>query len=101
MHIDTVHYLVLSAVLFSIGAYGVLARKNLLVILMCLELMLNAVNLSFIAFSSHLMDMTGHVFMLMNLAVAATEVAVGLAIVVAVYSYRENLNIDLMNISKG
>jgi len=101
LEVDIHHYLVLGAMLFAVGAYGVLARKNLLIVLMSLELMLNAVNVSFIAFSKILGDMTGHVFMIMALTVAAAEVAVGLAIVVSIYSRRETVNVDLLKILKG
>jgi len=95
------HYFVLSAILFVIGAYGVIARKNLLIVLMSLELMLNAANLAFVAFSRALNDMTGQVFMIMSITVAAAEVAVGLALVVAVYAHRESLDIDLLKMLKG
>jgi NADH-quinone oxidoreductase subunit K len=95
------HYFVLSAVLFVIGAYGVIARRNLIVVLMSLELMLNSANLAFVAFSRAYNDMTGQVFMIMSITVAAAEVAVGLALVVAVYAHRETLDIDLLKILKG
>lgn len=101
MGISIEHYLVLSAILFLIGAFGVITRKNILIVLMCLELMLNAANLTFVAFARALDDMTGHVFMIMSLTVAAAEVAVGLALVVAIYKYKESLNIDLMKLLKG
>lgn len=101
MEVGIHHYLVLGAMLFAVGAYGVLTRKNLLIVLMSLELMLNAVNVSFIAFSKILGDMTGHVFMIMALTVAAAEVAVGLAIVVSIYSRRETVNVNLLKILKG
>jgi len=99
--ISVEHYFVLSAILFVIGAYGVIARKNLLIVLMSLELMLNAANLAFVAFSRALNDMTGQVFMIMSITVAAAEVAVGLALVVAVYAHRESLDIDLLKMLKG
>lgn len=101
MAVTIEHYLVLSAILFLIGAFGVIARKNIIVVLMSLELMLNAANLTFIAFSRALDDMTGHVFMIMSLTVAAAEVAVGLALVVAIYKHKDTLNIDVLNILKG
>ena len=101
MNISVEHYLVLSALLFVIGAYGVIVRKNLIIVLMCLELMLNASNLAFVAFSRALGDMTGQVFMIMSITVAAAEVAVGLALLVAIYSYRESLDIDLLKLLKG
>lgn len=101
MEITTEHYLVLSALLFVIGAYGIIVRKNLIVVLMCLELMLNSANLAFVAFSRALGDMTGQVFMIMSITVAAAEVAVGLALLVAIYSHRESLDIDLLKLLKG
>ena len=101
MDISVEHYLVLSSVLFLIGAFGIITRKNILIVLMCLELMLNAANLAFVAFSRALDDMTGHVFMIMSLTVAAAEVAVGLALVVAIYKYKESLDIDLLKLLKG
>lgn len=101
MGVSVEHYFVLSAILFVIGAYGVLARKNLLIVLMSLELMLNSANLAFVAFSRAHNDMTGQVFMIMSITVAAAEVAVGLALVVAVYSHRESLDIDILKLLKG
>lgn len=101
MGVSVEHYFVLSAVLFVIGVYGVMARKNLIIVLMSLELMLNAANLAFVAFSRVHNDMTGQVFMIMSITVAAAEVAVGLALVVAVYSHRESLDIDILKILKG
>ena len=76
-------YLILGAILFSIGAVGVFTRRNVLIIYMCIELMLNAVNLTFIAFSKFLNDMSGHVFVFMIMTVAAAEAAVGLAIIIS------------------
>ncbi len=101
MGISIGHYFVLSAILFVIGAYGVIARRNLIVVLMSLELMLNSANLAFVAFSRAYNDMTGQVFMIMSITVAAAEVAVGLALVVAVYAHRETLDIDILKILKG
>lgn len=101
MAISIEHYLVLSAILFLIGAFGVITRRNILVVLMSLELMLNAANLAFVGFSRALDDMTGQIFMIMSLTVAAAEVAVGLALVVAIYKHRETLNIDVLKLLKG
>ncbi|HWP93868.1 MAG TPA: NADH-quinone oxidoreductase subunit NuoK [Thermodesulfobacteriota bacterium] len=101
MSVTIEHYLVLSALLFVTGAYGVIIRKNLIVVLMSLELMLNSANLAFVAFSRALGDMTGHVFMIMALTLAAAEVAIGLALVVTIYSHRETLNIDVIKMLKG
>jgi NADH-quinone oxidoreductase subunit K len=95
------HYLVLSAVLFGIGTAGVLSRKNLFVALMSLELMLNAVNLSFITFSRIRGDMTGHVIVLFVVAIAAAEACVGLAIVIALYRLKETVDLDLFKSLKG
>jgi NADH-quinone oxidoreductase subunit K len=95
------HYLVLSSILFVIGTFGVITRKNIIIVLMSIELMLNSANLAFVAFSKVLGDMTGQVFMIMSITVAAAEVAVGLALVVSVYTHRESLNIDILKMLKG
>jgi NADH-quinone oxidoreductase subunit K len=94
-------YLVLSSILFVIGTIGVITRKNIIIVLMSIELMLNSANLAFVAFSNALGDMTGQVFMIMSITVAAAEVAVGLALVVSVYTHRESLNIDILKMLKG
>ncbi len=94
-------YLVLAAVLFSIGAVGVFTRRNALIIYMCIELMLNAVNLTFIAFSRYLNNMDGHVFVFMIMAVAAAEAAVGLAIIISLFRNKESVNVDDFNLGKG
>jgi NADH-quinone oxidoreductase subunit K len=86
------HYLILSAVIFAIGVIGVLIRRNLIVILMSIELMLNAVNLSFIAFSRFLGSIEGQVVVFFVMAVAAAEAVVGLAIIVAVFRHRQSLD---------
>jgi NADH-quinone oxidoreductase subunit K len=99
--VSIVHYLVLSSILFIIGAYGVITRRNLIVVLMSLELMLNAANLAFVAFSRALGDMTGQIFVIMAITVSAAEVAVGLALVVSVYTHRQTLNIDILRMLKG
>jgi NADH-quinone oxidoreductase subunit K len=101
MGVSIEHYFVLSAILFVIGAFGVIARRNLIVVLMSLELMLNSANLAFVVFSRAHNDMTGQVFMIMSITVAAAEVAVGLALVVAVYAHRETLDVDILKILKG
>lgn len=95
------HYLILSAVLFSIGLYGALAKRNAIVILMCIELMLNAVNIAMVAFSRYIVPLmlTGQVFAIFIMVVAAAEVAVGLAIIIAIYRHRQTIDatkIDLM-----
>jgi NADH-quinone oxidoreductase subunit K len=94
-------YLLLSAVLFSIGAGGVLIRRNAIIILMCVELMMNAVNLTFIAFSRYLDSATGQIFVFMIMAVAAVEVAIGLALLVELNRHKEAVNIDEINSLKG
>jgi NADH:ubiquinone oxidoreductase subunit K len=89
-----------SAVLFSAGVYGVLARRNAVLVLMSIELMLNAVNVNLIAFSQALHDLTGQAFALFVIAVAAAEVGIGLAIVILIYRNRETINIDEVNLLK-
>lgn len=100
MTIGLNHYLVLSALLFSIGVMGVLVRRNALVVFMCVELMLNAVNLTFIAFSRYRGDMDGHVFAFFVMAVAAAEAAVGLAIILALFRTRKTLDVDQANLMR-
>ncbi|MHB8104913.1 MAG: NADH-quinone oxidoreductase subunit NuoK [Dehalococcoidales bacterium] len=102
MTIGLTHYLVLSAVLFCIGLYGALTRRNAVIILMCIELMLNAVNISLIAFSSYVVPqlLTGQVFAIFVMVVAAAEVAVGLAIVLAIYRHFKDIDIDNINLLK-
>jgi NADH-quinone oxidoreductase subunit K len=91
------HYIMLSAVLFSIGVLGVLFRRNAIIIFMCIELMLNAVNLLLVAFSSYMSDGSGQVFVFFIMAVAAAEVAVGLAILTMIYRNTRSTDIDLLN----
>src|SRR5512145_2476671 len=93
-------YLILSAILFSIGTIGVLTRRNAIVIFMCIEMMLNAVNLTFIAFSKFLGNLDGQVFVFFVMTVAAAEAAVGLALMIAFYKNRESLDIDDANTLK-
>lgn len=94
-------YLILGAILFSIGAVGVFTRRNVLIIYMCIELMLNAVNLTFIAFSKFLNNMNGHVFVFMIMTVAAAEAAVGLAIIISLFRNKATIYVDDINLSKG
>ena len=94
-------YLTLGAILFSIGAVGVFTQRNVLIIYMCIELMLNSVNLTFIAFSRFLNNMDGHVFVFMIMTVAAAEAAVGLAIIISVFRNKETVNVDEINLMKG
>ncbi len=100
-NIGLTHYLILSAILFSIGLYGAMVKRNAVVILMCIEIMLNAVNIAMVAFSRFIVPslLTGQVFVIFILVVAAAEAAVGLAIIIAIYRSRETIdtnNIDLM-----
>ena len=101
MSIGLEHYLMLSAILFSIGLYGVLAKRNAIIILISIELMLNAVNIAMVAFSRYIVPLllTGQVFAIFIIVVAAAEAAVGLAIIIAIYRNRETIDatqIDLM-----
>lgn len=98
MQLSLSAYLGLSAVLFTIGVAGVLLRRNAIVVFMCIELMLNSVNLSLIAFSSYSGDITGQVLVFFVMAVAAAEAAVGLAIVIALFRNKRTVNIDEVNI---
>ena len=92
--------LIFAALLFSAGVYGVLARRNAVMVLMAIELMLNAVNLNLVAFAAALQDVTGQVFALFVIAVAAAEVGIGLAIVILIYRNRETINVDEVNLLK-
>ena len=102
MNIGLNHYLILSAVLFCIGLYGALTRRNAVVILMCIEIMLNAVNISLVAFSSYIVPLllTGQVFAIFVIVVAAAEIAVGLAIVLAIYRGLADIDTDNINLLK-
>jgi NADH-quinone oxidoreductase subunit K len=92
--------LAVSAILFSLGVVGVLLRRNAIVIFMCIELMLNAVNLTFVALSQQL-GLDGQVFVFFVMTVAAAEAAVGLAIVIAVYRHRDTVNLQRINLLRG
>jgi len=92
--------LALSAVLFTIGVIGVLTRRNAIIIFMCVELMLNAVNLSFVALSK-LYGATGQVFVVFTMTVAAAEAAVGLAIIIAIFRHQKTVNLQNINLLKG
>jgi NAD(P)H-quinone oxidoreductase subunit 4L len=100
--IGLTHYLVLSAVLFCIWLYGALTRRNAVIILMCIEIMLNAVNISLVAFSSYIVPLmlTGQVFAIFVMVVAAAEVAVGLAIIFAIYRHFTDIDINNINMMK-
>lgn len=93
-------YLIVSAVLFSIGTIGVLTKRNAIVIFMCVEMMLNAVNLTFIAMSRYLGNIDGQVFVFFIMTVAAAEAAVGLALMIAFYKNRESIDVEDINLMK-
>jgi NADH-quinone oxidoreductase subunit K len=96
--ITTTHYMMLSAALFTLGAVGVLTRRNIIIVFMSIELMLNAVNINLIAFSHQLQNAIGQVFAVFVIVVAAAEAAVGLGIILAFYRNKETVNIDEMNL---
>jgi NADH:ubiquinone oxidoreductase subunit K len=104
MHLEIEHYLILSAILFSIGLYGSLAKRNAVVILMCIEIMLNAVNIAMVAFSRYLVPdvvvLTGHVFALFIMTVAAAEAAVGLAIIISIYRSHGSVDVEQVDLMK-
>jgi NADH-quinone oxidoreductase subunit K len=101
VNITDTYYLVVAAALFTIGAVGVLVRRNVLVMFMCIELMLNAVNLTFVAFAKQLNDVRGQAFVFFTLVVAAAEVAVGLAIIVAIFRRRRGATADDVRMLRG
>jgi len=100
MTVPLPYYLGLSALLFAIGVIGVLSRRNVIVVFMSIELMLNAVNLTLVAYASFLGDVNGQALVFFVMAVAAAEAAVGLAIVIAVYRNKQTVNVDDINIPK-
>ncbi len=101
MAISTETYLIVSAILFTIGAIGVLTRRNALIIFMSIEMMLNAVNLTFVAFGKELGEIAGQLYVFFVLVVAAAEVVVGLAIIVNIFRSRDTVDIDDINVLKG
>lgn len=102
MAIGLEHYLILAATLFTMGVFGIfLNRKNVIIILMCIELMLLAVNINFVAFSSFLGDLTGQIFTLFILTVAAAEAAIGLAILVVFFRNRGSIGVEDISSMKG
>ena len=102
MEITLAHYLSLAAILFALGLFGIfLNRKNVIIILMSIELMLLAVNINFVAFSSYLHDLVGQVFAIFVLTVAAAEAAIGLAILVVYYRNRGSIAVEDINMMKG
>ena len=94
------HYLILSAALFSIGVLGVLIRRNAIVVFMCVEIMLNAVNISLIAFDRYYNQHDGQIFSFMVICVAAAEVSVGLAIIIALFRNKPTVNLDEFNLMR-
>ena len=98
--IGVYHYMTVAAILFALGTYGVLTRRNAIVVYMCIELMLNSVNLTFIALSNHLQNMDGQVFVVFIMAVAGAEAAVGLALMITFYRNRESIDVDDLNLLK-
>ena len=101
MEIQIAHYLIVAGVLFSIGLAGVVLRRNAIIILMCLELMLNAANLALVAFSKVHNNMQGQVFVFFAITVAAAEAAVMLAIIISVFRQRKSVNVDDMDLMQG
>ncbi len=103
MSVSLEHYLLLSAVLFCIGLYGALTRRNAIVIMMCIEIMLNGANIALIAFSRYITPtlLTGQVFAIFIMVVAAAEAAVGLAIIISIYRNRETIETTDINLLKG
>ena len=100
--ISLFHYLTVAAILFTLGAIGIfLNRKNVITILMCIELMLLAVNINLVAFSTHLGDLSGQIFAMFILTVAAAEAAIGLAILVVYFRNRGSISVDDINVMKG
>lgn len=97
---DLIYYLVLSMLLFFIGAAGFIIKKNVISVFLCLELMLNAVNLSFVAFAKNLNQVQGQIFVFLVMVVAAAEAAVGLAITIVLYRNRKTLSVDDADLMK-
>ena len=100
MTVGLYHYLVVSGLLFAIGIYGIITRRNALFILLAIELILNAANLSLVAFSRDLGDLAGQVFVFFTMTVAASEVTVGLAVAILLFRTRETLNTDELDLLK-
>jgi NADH-quinone oxidoreductase subunit K len=100
MPITPTHYMLLSAALFIIGVIGVMVRRNIIIIFMSIELILNAVNINLVTFSFQLHNLVGQVFAIFVIAVAAAEAAVGLGIILAFYRNKESVNIDEMNLMR-
>ena len=102
MSIGLSHYLIVAAILFTIGVLGIfLNRRNVIIVLMCIELILLSVNINFVAFSTHMNDLAGQVFAMFVLTVAAAEAAIGLAILVVYFRRRGNIDVEDINVMKG
>ena len=100
MGVGLEHFLILSAVLFAIGLYGALSKKNAVVILMCIEIMLNAVNIAMVAFAHYVDAIAGQVFVIFIMVVAAAEVAVGLALIIAIFRRKKTLDAEKFDLMK-
>ena len=101
MEIKLAHYLLVSGILFSLGLVGVVVRRNAIIVLMCLELMLNAANLALVAFSKRWGQMDGQIFVFFSITVAAAEATVMLAIIIAVYRQRQTVDVDELDLMQG
>ena len=99
--IPTFYYLVLSLILFTIGIVGMVVRRNFITVLMCVELILNAANINFIAFGRQLGDITGQVFPIFIISIAAAEAAIGLGIIIALVRLKGTVNLDQVNVMEG
>jgi NADH-quinone oxidoreductase subunit K len=99
--IPTFYYLVLSVILFTIGVVGMVVRRNFITVLMCVELILNAANINFIAFGRQLGDITGQVFPIFIISIAAAEAAIGLGIIIALVRLKGTVNLDQVNVLEG
>lgn len=101
MQISPFHYIIVSLIVFSIGVLGVLTRKNIFIVLISVELMLNSANLALIAFSKMNSDLSGNILVVFMIAIAAAEVSVGLALIIAMYRLREEINLDIFTKLRG
>lgn len=99
--ITATHYLVLSLILFTLGVIGMTVRRNFITVLMCVELVLNAANINFIAFSQQLGDLTGQVFAVFVITIAAAEAAIGLGIIIALVRLKQTVQLDHVNVMQG
>jgi NADH-quinone oxidoreductase subunit K len=99
--VPVTHYLFISVTLFTIGAFGVLWKRNAIIVFMCIEIMLNASNLALVTFARHYGDTAGHIYVFLVMALAAAEVSVGLAIIIAVFRARSTVNVDELTEMRG